>query len=274
MKFRDVELFVLSHSFFNHKTMMIRSYKSVMKFCRRFNFYGEGRTPYIWIKLIQALAVCPFKKINNSKYYNVSYKTFALHLVRALVTFTVIVWREWNWLYSFILRQWAMLIMNYTFYLGHYSPVTRTDPVPSHTESSVTMPSQVQFWKSGLLAAFRCHSAQFLKELFWVQEVGLEKNSDKRQSSQLKWELLDCASWSPLLFCSLLKVTCSKPNNGFKVQNQHLKLHLQISHKSLQITKLRCNVFPVGITTVSTHQCSVRCGMWTAECLWWLYLSS
>lgn len=76
MKLKDVELFVLSRSFFNHKTIMIWSSKSVMKFCKMFHFYGKSRTPYIWIKSVQALTVWVFKKIDIWKYYNVSYKTF------------------------------------------------------------------------------------------------------------------------------------------------------------------------------------------------------
>lgn len=94
MKFKDVELFVLSRSFFNHKTIMIWSYKSVMKSCKMFHFYGKSRIPYIWIKLVQALTACFFKKIDNGKDYNVSYKTFGLNLVGTLATFTVIVQRE------------------------------------------------------------------------------------------------------------------------------------------------------------------------------------
>lgn len=170
-------------------------------------------------------------------------------------------------MYSFLLRKY-----NYEIHFL-YSPTTRTDPVPTRTESSIPIPSQVEFWKSGLPAASRCRSAQFLKEPFWGQEVGLEKNSYKKYPFSLSvklWELLDCVSWLQLLFYSLCKVTCIKTTNDSRVQNQPLKLHMQISWKLLQITKLGCNVFPVGIATMSSLQCSVRCGMQKAECTQWL----
>lgn len=45
--------------------------------------------------------------------------------------------------------------MKYTFYLGHYCPTTRTDPIRTFTESPIPIPPQVVFYKSGLLSCLQ-----------------------------------------------------------------------------------------------------------------------
>lgn len=137
---------------------------------------------------------------------------------------------------SFILRQWAMLIMRYAFYLGHYSLITRTAqslltqspphlylPKLSSANQVCSLPPgviQPSFWKSSSGAWGGLGKEQSLKKYLFSLSVKL-------------WELLDCASWSQMLFYSLFKVTYIKITNNSKFKPSMLSCTCKsVGHKA------------------------------------------
>lgn len=144
-------------------------------------------------------------------------------------------------------------------------PGNSNSPVPTHTESSTPIPSQAEFWKSGLLAASRCHSAQFLKELFWGQEVGWERTVIKKYLFSLSvklWELLDCASWSQIQLYSLFKVTYIKTTNDSRFKPNILSCtRKSVGHCCRsQSSGVMCSLW-----NHHQEQAQVLCKMWNAK---------
>lgn len=163
-----------------------------------------------------------------------------------------------------------MLITRYTFYLGHYSLVTRTAQsllAQSHPHLCLLMlgsgnqvcslpPGVIQpsFWKNSLGAGGGLGKEQSLK------------STCSHLNSESCWiVLLDHRYYSTACFRWLTSKPLMTPNSS-PTDEAALANPLDTA----AVIRLRCNVFPVGITTRRHLGCSLRCGMRKAGYIPWL----